>query len=153
MPLVSKMATPTTEDMVSCAVSEERACNSCETRISHKISHGTTEPSIHLCLVQPQLPPLGALRTKFGASSIIVPTYATWLTDHMSGLRDVCAKFLVMFSSTGVSFWKHRNLLCSPCEYYAIWYQDVLSCRYYDHEINFSVMHRARHSIILKRKR
>jgi hypothetical protein len=37
---------------VCSAVSEEGDCNSCATCISHTISHGTTQPSIHLRLVQ-----------------------------------------------------------------------------------------------------
>jgi hypothetical protein len=37
---------------VRSAVSEERVCNSCATCISHIISHETTQPSIHLRLVQ-----------------------------------------------------------------------------------------------------
>jgi hypothetical protein len=43
---------PTTEELVCSAVSEERVCNSCATCISHTISHGPTQPSIHLRLVQ-----------------------------------------------------------------------------------------------------
>jgi hypothetical protein len=43
---------PTTEELVCSAVSEERVCNSCATCISHTISHGTTQSSIHLRLVQ-----------------------------------------------------------------------------------------------------
>jgi hypothetical protein len=42
----------TTEELVCSAVSEERVCFGCATCISHTISHGTTEPSIHLRLVQ-----------------------------------------------------------------------------------------------------
>jgi hypothetical protein len=38
--------------MVCSAVSEERVCNSCALCISHTIWHGTTQPSIHLRLVQ-----------------------------------------------------------------------------------------------------
>jgi hypothetical protein len=37
---------------VRSAFSEERVRNSCATCISHTISHGTTQPSIHLRLVQ-----------------------------------------------------------------------------------------------------
>jgi hypothetical protein len=41
---------PTT---VECStVSEKRFCNGCATCISHTISHGTTQPSIHSRLVQ-----------------------------------------------------------------------------------------------------
>jgi hypothetical protein len=43
---------PTTEELVCCAVSEERDSNRCATCISHTISNGTTQPSIHLRLVQ-----------------------------------------------------------------------------------------------------
>jgi hypothetical protein len=43
---------PTTEELVCSAVSEERVCSSCATCISHTISHGTTQPSIHLRLEQ-----------------------------------------------------------------------------------------------------
>jgi hypothetical protein len=42
----------TTDDLVCCAVSEERVCNNCAMCIVHTISPGTTQPSIHLCLVQ-----------------------------------------------------------------------------------------------------
>jgi hypothetical protein len=37
---------------VCSAVSEERVYNSCATCISHTISHGITQPSIHFRLVQ-----------------------------------------------------------------------------------------------------
>jgi hypothetical protein len=37
---------------VCSAVREGIVCNSCATCISHTISHGTTQPSIHLRLVQ-----------------------------------------------------------------------------------------------------
>jgi hypothetical protein len=37
---------------VCSAVSKERVCNSCATCIAHTISHGTTQLSIHLQLVQ-----------------------------------------------------------------------------------------------------
>jgi hypothetical protein len=73
----------TTEELVYSAVSEERVCNSCETCISHTISHGTTQPSIHLHLVQEILSEKvhlhssrGTLCTKFWTSWIIVSTSA-----------------------------------------------------------------------------
>jgi hypothetical protein len=40
------------KEFVCSAVSEGRYCNSCATCISHTISHGTTQLSIHLRLVQ-----------------------------------------------------------------------------------------------------
>jgi hypothetical protein len=53
---------PTTEELVCSAVSDGIFCNSCATCISHTISHGTTQPSIHLRESQlPQLPSLGTL--------------------------------------------------------------------------------------------
>jgi hypothetical protein len=42
----------TTEEMVCSAFSDERVCNSSATCISHTISHGATQPSVHLRLVQ-----------------------------------------------------------------------------------------------------
>jgi hypothetical protein len=132
MPLVLKMATTTTEELVCSAVSEERVCNSCATCISHTISHGTTQPSIHLRLVQgsesqlPQLPSLGTLCTKFRTSWIIVSTSAVWLAEHISSLCEVCTKLWVFFyrlvlvwsskyaAFVFCSFCTCKVLLCSP---------------------------------------
>jgi hypothetical protein len=40
---------PATVELVRCAVSEDRVCNSCTTCILHIFSHGTTQPSEIVC--------------------------------------------------------------------------------------------------------
>jgi hypothetical protein len=121
-----------TKELYSFKISEKRVCNSCATYISHTISHGTTQPSVHLRLVQEiraervHLQKQVTLCTKFGTSWMIVSISAVWLAEHISSLCEVCTK-LWDFSidwcrcqglSTphlfSVSFWKCKVLLCSP---------------------------------------
>jgi hypothetical protein len=98
---------PTTKELVCSAVRDERVCNSCATCILHTISYGTTQPSIHICLLQEIQAERVHLQKQESWSAlcvwcncrlwIIILTCAMWLTEHISNLCEVCTKLWEFF--------------------------------------------------------
>jgi hypothetical protein len=128
---------PTTEELVCSAVSEERVCNSCATWISHTISHGTTQPSIHLRLVQEIRAQRVHLQKKESLSALCVWCKCIWCNYRLDicrvtrGAHIVSMRCVQNFESSSIdwcrcevlnaphlfsiSFWRCKVLLCSPC--------------------------------------
>jgi hypothetical protein len=120
--------------MVCSAFSEERVCNSCATCISlHTISHGITQPSIHLRMVQEIRAQSVHLQKQESLSALCVwCNYRLVICRvtrgaHIESLWGRCVQNFESFSidwcrcevlSTpylfSVSFLKCKVLLCSP---------------------------------------
>jgi hypothetical protein len=88
---------PTTEELVCSAVSKEKVCNSCAMCISHTVSHGTTQPSIHLYMVC--MATVDHAETFFQRS----PQKSSHWVNHESQLPQ-----------TAISKILHRHLLMKP---------------------------------------
>jgi hypothetical protein len=97
---------PTTEELMCSAVSEERVCNSCQRAFRTQFHMEPPSPVFIYtwykkfeqkgCICKNKSPDRPCVWCNCGPR-IIVSTSATWLSEHISSLCEVCTKLWEFF--------------------------------------------------------